>query len=99
MELNRLQRLMAHQQSILSKIALGDAIDDILVQICLSIEALFVDESAQCSILTLKGNRLFNTSAPSMDPAYCEIIDGVEIGESVGSCGTAVFRKSRVIVE
>lgn len=99
MEFNRQKKLMAHQQSILSKIALGDAIDEILKQICLSIEEIIDDESAQCSILTLRGEQLFHASAPSMDPAYCDIIDGVKIGKSVGSCGTAVFRKARVIVE
>lgn len=99
MEFDRQQKLMHHQQSILSKIALGDAISEILKTICLSIEELIDDKSAQCSILTLSRDQLFHTSAPSMDPTYCDIINGIKIGAEMGSCGTAAFRQSRVIVE
>src|SRR5690606_16807626 len=35
---------------------------------------------------------------PSLDPAYSALIDGVEIGPKVGSCGTAMWRGEPVIV-
>lgn len=38
-------------------------------------------------------------SAPSLPEAYNAAIDGVEIGDGIGSCGTAAFRQERVIVE
>ena len=31
-------------------------------------------------------------------PSYCEAIDGIAIGPSVGSCGTAAYRRERVCV-
>lgn len=99
MELNRLRGLLAHQQNILSKIALGEDLEDVFVDICLAIEEITDDESVKCSILSLSGDQLFHCAAPSLDPQYCELINGVKIGNSVGSCGTAAYRKSRVIVD
>ena len=51
-----------------------------------------------CSVLRLKGNRLYNWSGPSLSKEYLDAIEGVTIGENVGSCGTAAFRKEKVIV-
>ena len=45
------------------------------------------------SILLLDetGQHLRHGAAPSLPEAYCEAIDGIEIGPEVGSCGTAAF--------
>jgi PAS domain S-box-containing protein len=51
-----------------------------------------------CSVLRLKGNRLYNWSAPGLSENYLNSIEGVEIGDQVGSCGTAAFRKEKVVV-
>jgi diguanylate cyclase (GGDEF)-like protein/PAS domain S-box-containing protein len=99
MDIARLKKLLSHQQDILSKIALGRPLNDVLNDICLSIEELTDDKSAKCSILSLKDEQLFHCAAPNIDDKYCQAINGVRIGPKVGSCGTAAFRKSRVIVE
>jgi len=54
-----------------------------------------------CSILLLdeEGRHLINGVAPSLPEFYNTAINGVEIGESVGSCGTAAYSGHRVIVE
>ncbi|TMP53402.1 EAL domain-containing protein [Pseudoalteromonas sp. S1612] len=96
-EIMRVRKLLSQQQSILSKIALGAPLDEVLENICLSIEELIEDSSAKCSILTLKGEQLFHSAAPNIAKGYCEAINGVHIGPSVGSCGTAVYEKKRVI--
>lgn len=58
-------------------------------------------DGAFCSVLLLddEGRRLRHGAAPSLPPAYCSAIDGVEIGPKVGSCGTAAFTRQPVIVE
>lgn len=99
MDTVKLSRLLDHQQNILSKIALGTPLNEILNDICLSIEETIEDKSARCSILSLKGDQLFHRAAPNIDYKYCQLISGVHIGPNVGSCGTSVYRKSRVIVE
>ena len=96
-EIMRVRKLLSQQQNILSKIALGAPLDEVLENICLSIEELIEDPSAKCSILTLKGEQLFHSAAPNIAKGYCEAINGVHIGPSVGSCGTAVYEKKRII--
>ena len=54
-----------------------------------------------CSILLTdeKIEHLLTGSAPSLPDFYNEAIHGVEIGEKVGSCGSAAYKAQRVIVE
>jgi signal transduction histidine kinase len=44
------------------------------------------------------GVTLRHGAAPSLPAAYCRLIDGLSIGPSTGSCGTAAFRREQVIV-
>jgi len=99
MDTVRLRQLLSHQQKILSKIALGNSLNTVLTDICLSIEEIIDDESAKCSILSLKGEQLFHCAAPNIDAKYCQQINGVYIGPSAGSCGTAAYVNSRIIVD
>jgi len=52
------------------------------------------------SILLLDddGIHLRHGAAPSLPQAYNEAIDGIQVGPSVGSCGSAAFRKAPVFV-
>lgn len=54
-----------------------------------------------CSVLLLDdtGTHLLSGTASSLPDFYNEAIHGVEIGEGVGSCGTAAFMNQRVIVD
>lgn len=54
-----------------------------------------------CSILLLdaEGKHLLDGIAPSLPSFYTEAINGVEIGEAIGSCGTAAHSNKRVIVD
>ncbi|MCK9401982.1 MAG: PAS domain S-box protein [Chitinophagaceae bacterium] len=51
-----------------------------------------------CSVLKLRGNRLYNWSSPDLSLDYCNAIDGSEIGDNNGSCGTAAFLKEKIVV-
>ena len=57
--------------------------------------------NVKCSILLLDEtkNYLNKGVAPSLPEFYNNANDGFQIGDKIGSCGTAVFRKRRVIVE
>ena len=54
-----------------------------------------------CSILLLdkSAKHLITGSAPSLPKFFTDAVNGVEIGEKVGSCGSAAYKKERVIVE
>lgn len=82
-------------QSALEGVSLKKTLDTILKDI----ESLSTE--AKCSILLLdqSGKHLHSCSAPSLPEAYNQAIDGIAIGDGIGSCGTAAYRKERVIVE
>ncbi len=94
----RSDRLLLGQTRILESVALGRPLEEILAGICLLIEEH--TPRVLCSILLLDddGRRLHHGAGPSLPPAYCQAIDGIEIGPTVGSCGTAAFRRTQVIV-
>ncbi|AYQ27666.1 MULTISPECIES: PAS domain S-box protein [unclassified Polaromonas] len=52
-----------------------------------------------CSILLLQGDKLHLGAAPSLPDSYNEAIEGLQIGEGVGACGTAAVRNALVVVE
>jgi len=54
-----------------------------------------------CSILLLdyKGNHLLHGAAPHLPEAWNNAVNGLEIGPCAGSCGTAAYRKQRIVVE
>ncbi|MHA4844659.1 PAS domain S-box protein [Flavitalea antarctica] len=53
-----------------------------------------------CSVLTLDddGVSMRHMSAPKLPKEFIDKINGLHIGPAVGSCGTAMFTKSNVIV-
>jgi signal transduction histidine kinase len=88
--------ILEGQNRILERIANNDPLDQILAAIALLCEAQAPD--TLCSILLLEGDTLHHGAAPSLPAPYVGAIDGTHIGPSVGSCGTAAFRKQPVIV-
>ena len=54
-----------------------------------------------CSILLLDETKqhLFTGSAPSLPKFYNDAVNGLKIGEKIGSCASAAYKKERVIVE
>jgi PAS domain S-box-containing protein len=77
--------------------ALGSVpVNEIVAKYMLGIEKLH--PGMLCSMLIRKGNQLFNLASPSLPVDYLEAINGVEIGDNVGSCGTAAFTRKKVIV-
>ena len=51
-----------------------------------------------CSMQTVKNNRLYNLASPDLPEDYLAAIYGLEIGNNMGSCGTAAFLKEKIIV-
>ena len=72
------------------------SISEVLSVYLLGIESLHPD--MKCSILKVKNGCLYNWASPSLPVTYVEAIQGLPIGENAGSCGTAAYQKSKVIV-
>lgn len=65
----------------------------------LCIEAEILSPSSFCSILEVDDNGALQTLAgPNLPPEFCRAFDGLSIGPSVGSCGTAAFLGRSIIV-
>ena len=82
---------------ILEMIAIGRSASDIYDAIALLYEARH--PGMRCSMLELEHNKLLHGGAPSLPKAYCDAVNGLENGPSVGSCGTSTYTGQRVLVE
>ena len=74
----------------------GYAIQDVLSFYIHGIERL--SPGTLCSILELRNHRLYNLSSPSLPETYIDALEGREVGEDAGSCGSSAFLKEIVIV-
>jgi signal transduction histidine kinase len=81
---------------ILERIVSDAPLAEVLDAIARSIEARV--EGTLASILLLDGIHVRHGAAPSLPDEFVHAIDGLAIGPSAGSCGTAAFRKETVIV-
>lgn len=84
---------------VLEKITSGELLPSILESIVEVVEQEYPE--MLCSVLLLgdSGKHLFCGAGASLPSFYNEAINGIEIGQGVGSCGTAAFINERVIVE
>lgn len=92
------EQLEAGQHEILAGIAAQLPLLQSLGQIAHLHEAMNPD--ALCSLLLLdkSGRYVLHGAAPSLPDDYNRSLDGLEIGDAHGSCGTAAWRGERVVV-
>ncbi len=92
------RKLQAIQRDVLEMIAYGKPLSVVADTLCRRIDEIAPD--ALCSLLSVDvEGRIHPVAAPSLPAAYSEALDGIAIGPSVGSCGTAAFRGEAVLVE
>ncbi|BBE72627.1 putative bifunctional diguanylate cyclase/phosphodiesterase [Oharaeibacter diazotrophicus] len=93
----RTHDLLRLQTDVLKAVALDAGLAEVADLICRRAEAMA--PGATCSVVLIDETaRIRPLAGPSLPPAYCEAIDGLEIGPEVGSCGTAAHRGTEVIV-
>ena len=100
--INNLKKAEHREQvrsGILERLAGGEPLSRLLSFIALSTEK--ENPEMLCSILLVSddGKRLMTGAAPSLPDFYNSATNRTKIGEGIGSCGTAAFRRERVIVE
>ena len=90
--------LKLQQQHLLEMISRGNIpLLNIFEQIIDFSESQFTHVRA--TILYVIEGKLIHSAAQSMPDNYIKLINGLDIGPGVGSCGTAAFLAERVIVE
>ena len=95
-----LETLKQGQNEVLKMITKNQPFDTVLEEITLLFEKISTT-GAKCSIMLMDEdhNTLEDGSAPNLPKEYLELLNGLSIGNKIGSCGTAAFTKKMVIVE
>ncbi|MFI8962752.1 SpoIIE family protein phosphatase [Streptomyces sp. NPDC053493] len=98
-QVKQVQRLTAEHRALLEQIARQAPLTDVLDGMARAMEELATDDLMVSVLLAdPEGRRLFHGTAPSLPDFYTEAVDGIAVGEGVGSCGTAAHRRAPVIV-
>ena len=67
-------------------------------QLLMGIEEIF--PGMFCSVLEVDDaqEKIYHLSAPRLPTEYCKALNGLSIGPATGSCGTAAYHRSQIIV-
>lgn len=95
----RAENLLSIERNVLENVARQMPLNRILDELNLDVEALF--PGSLCSVLLLDPDtaRVRHASAPHLPETFVEAVDGLPIGPSAGSCGTAMYHNRQVITE
>ncbi|MEW9573328.1 EAL domain-containing protein [Rhodanobacter sp. Si-c] len=93
------ERMAAGQHEILLGIAAQQPLAESLQRIACLHESLNPGALCSLQLLDADGRHVLHGAAPSLPEAYNQGIDGLEIGEAHGSCGTAAWCGKRVVVD
>lgn len=94
----RQETLRNGQSDLLEMIARSEPLPVVLEALVLLIESQLAGIYGSILLLDAEGKRLYKGAAPNLPDAYNAQIEGVEIGDFVGSCGTAAWRREPVVV-
>src|ERR1700749_153 len=93
------QALEECERWAVAQIEAGHALGEVLENLLLTAEvASGGGMVASVLLVDDTGTKLRHGAAPNLPGAYCDAIDGIAIGDRVGSCGTAAHRAEPVYV-
>ncbi len=91
--------LIDRERDVLARIVAGLPLKDVLTDLLLAVDAQGGGGMRTSILLAGDGGKtLHHGAAPNLPAAYNAAIDGIAVGEGVGSCGTAMSRGQPVIV-
>ena len=92
------RQIQGLQREVLEVVAQDLPLREVMNFICKRVEVIFPE--VVCTILAVDEQQcLHPLAAPSLPPVYSEAIEGLRIGPTAGSCGTAAWRGEPVTVE
>src|ERR1700716_500741 len=97
-ERKRGEALFAGEKRLLEMIATGVALKEILNALCMIIEEYRSGTLASVLLLRPDGLHLDSVAGPSLPKGWTQQMEKLPIGPCAGSCGTAAYRGSPVIV-
>src|SRR2546427_1386778 len=97
-ERKKSEALLAGEKRLLEMIATGVGLKEILNTLCLIIEEQRTGTLASVLLLNADGVHLDCIAGPSLPKEWAQQMENLPIGPCAGSCGTAAYRGSPVIV-
>jgi PAS domain S-box-containing protein len=97
-ERKRGEALFTGEKRLLEMIATRVALEEILNSLCLIIEGYRGGTLASVLLLHSDGTHLHSVAGPNLPKGWREEMEKLPIGPCAGSCGTAAYRGSPVIV-
>ena len=94
----RAELLLSGQTKVLQSIATDAPLEQTLTLLLETFESLVRCRGGSILFLDDQGKRLHNAIAPRLPEGYRQALEGLDIGPSAASCGTAAYRKAPVIV-
>src|SRR2546425_5685678 len=94
----RADSLLVAAKRTLEMIASGASLTDILENLCGVIDAQNPDMMSTVLLADPDGRRLWPAAGPRWPSGWTRALTPLMIGPDMGSCGTAAFRKERVII-
>lgn len=98
-QLNNRTKELEMDRDILKQINSATPLNYVLEDLTRQAEALHPEMICTILLLDEDGKHLRHGAASSMPEAYNKAVDGLAIGENVGSCGVAAYTGQRVVVE
>ena len=90
--------MLAWQRRVLENAAKGAPLHETLDTLCREAHQNAPDHHFTVLLADEVAGVLRHGAAPTLPDEYNKAVDGIRIGEGVGSCGTAAFRKASVLV-
>src|SRR6185369_14908527 len=84
---------------ILEALARGDSLASVLEALALALEDDIPGAMASILLLDEDGVHVRDGAGPNLPPAFRRAVDGLAIGPTEGSCGTAAFTGKLVVVD
>ncbi|MBX7143338.1 MAG: MASE1 domain-containing protein [Oligoflexia bacterium] len=98
-ERSRVAKIRKLETRVYQLMSSGASLGAVLDALIRGLESHASDMLCSVLIYSSESKRLLHGAAPSLPAEYNNAVDGVEIGPMVGSCGTAVFLRERVVVD
>jgi len=96
-DLKRAQALLATEKGTLELAVCGASLNDVLEHLCTTIDAQAPDTLSTLLLMDQSGEYLWPTAGKRAPKDWLKAISPLPVGPEMGSCGTAAFRKGRVI--
>jgi len=93
------EAIRASNLDVLKAVVRGEPLPDVLARIVRLLEVRLPGSRCAVLLYDAEAGVLRHGAAPSLPDAYNRLIDGIAVGPTVGSCGTAAYRNAPVFVE